>query len=157
MAADFFAVAVFVFEALVFDVPADFFEAAVFVFEVFAFDVLAELFEFAVLELDPLLVVFDAEPFVAAAVFEPFAAADTFGSIDEAISVRNVLAPALSPMAAGFEIAETASDTASAAVEIIPLLGFFLDFDAVEEDFVPVLFLAFVVPADFLAELAADV
>ena len=136
--------------------PADFFEAAVFVFEVLAFDLSAELFELAVLELDPLLAVFDAEPF-AAAVFDPFAAADTFGSIDEAISVRNVLAPALSPTAAGFEIAETASDTASAAVEIIPLLGFFLDFDAVEEDFAPVLFLAFVVPADFLADLAADV
>ena len=138
--------------------PADLFDAAdVFVFEVFAFDVLAELFEFDVLELDPLLVVFDAEPFVAAAVFDPFAAADTFGSIDEAISVRNVLAPALSPTAAGFEIAETASETASAAVEIIPLLGFFLDFDAAEDDLVPVLFLAFVAPADFLAELAADV
>jgi hypothetical protein len=67
-----------------------------------------------------------------------------------------VLAPAFSPVAAGLEIAKTASDTASVAVEIIPLLGFFFDFDAVEDDFDAVLFLVFVDPDDFVADFAAD-
>lgn len=110
----------------------------------------ADVFEFAAFELEAVL-------FLEAAVFDPFVDVDPLGSMDEATSFRNVLAPVFSPVAAGLEIAETASETASAAVERIPLLGCFLDFDPVEDDFVPVLFLALVAPDDFVADLAPDV
>jgi hypothetical protein len=53
-------------------------------------------------------------------------------------------------------MADTASETASAAVETMPLLGLFLDFDAVEDVFVPVDFFALAAGVDRDAEPAAD-